>query len=346
MADGVHPNPPYFNRVPTVGVMCIDMATRLQQNFCGAYHSYIAASYVKFLEASGAHVVPIWIGRERAYYEMMMSQLNGILLPGGAVFIDEADRQANPDLTSDCVRSAELIFQLAMERNRRAKKLDDPGGFFPVWGTCLGFQLLLIHAAEAPNIRIGCQPMREAMPLKLVDDYQHSQLLGNLPGSVADQMEKHPFACHQHQYCITKESLEAFGLARDWHPLATQKDTSGLEFITIVEHRYFPIFGCQFHPERAAFEQLYNSKDQCYMAHSHISIELAQIFGSRFVDFCRSNKNQFASAEIISRHLIWNWQPVFSGKFKDSNWQQSYLFEKNVDYLEDRDDAEELSPSL
>lgn len=148
----------------------------------------------------------------------MMSQLNGILLPGGAVFIDEADRQANPDVTSDCVRSAELIYQLAMERNMRAKKLDDLGGYFPVWGTCLGFQLILIHAAEAPNVRIACQPMREAMPVTLTDDYQQSQLLGSLPKSVADEMEKHPFACHQHRYCITKECLESYGLAKDWHP--------------------------------------------------------------------------------------------------------------------------------
>eukprot|EP00099_Drosophila_melanogaster_P027674 NP_730120.1 lethal (3) 72Dr [Drosophila melanogaster] len=345
MAESAYTDAPYLNRVPTVGVMCIDIATQLQQNFSGAYHSYLAASYVKFLEASGAHVVPIWIGRERAYYALMMSQLNGILLPGGAVFIDEADRQANPDVTSDCVRSAELIYQLAMERNMRAKKLDDRGAYFPVWGTCLGFQLILIHAAEAPNVRIACQPMREAMPVTLTDDYQQSQLLGSLPKSVADEMEKHPFACHQHRYCITKESLESYGLAKDWHPLATQKDTSGLEFITIVEHRRFPIFGCQFHPERAAFEQLFNSPDKCYMAHSRMGIDLSQIFGSRFVDFCRRNNNQFESDKLKTRHLIWNWQPVFSGKFKGSNWQQCYLFEKNVDYSEEPDDSEELRSS-
>jgi len=60
MAESAYTDAPYLNRVPTVGVMCIDIATQLQQNFSGAYHSYLAASYVKFLEASGAHVVPIW----------------------------------------------------------------------------------------------------------------------------------------------------------------------------------------------------------------------------------------------------------------------------------------------
>jgi len=283
--------------------------------------------------------LPYRIGKERAYYESMMGQINGILLPGGAVFIDEADRQTHPDLTSDCVRSAEHIYQLAIERNQRARRQDDAGGYFPVWGTCLGFQLLLVHAAEEPKIRTDCQPMRQAMPIKLTEDYMKSKLFENLGDSAAREMENHPFACHQHRYCITKENLETCGLAKDWHPLATQKDSAGLEFITIVEHRRFPIFGCQFHPERAAFEQLITSNDLCHLAHSYSGIQLSQIFSSRFVDICRRNRNRFDSPKVKVRHLIWNWQPVFSGQFEDSNWLQCYLFEKDVDYPEDSKDA-------
>ncbi|XP_017127772.1 gamma-glutamyl hydrolase [Drosophila elegans] len=341
MTESASPSCESRYEIPTIGVMCIDIASTLQKNYGRKFYSYIATSYVKLLEASGAHVVPIWIGRDRAYYESMMGQLNGILLPGGAVFIDEADRKARPDLTSDCVRSAEHIYQLAMERNQRARKQDDAGGYFPIWGTCLGFQLLLIHAAEDPRIRSDCQPMRKAMPVKLVDNYQKSQLFKSLPHSVAEEMEKLPFACHQHRYCITKESLESCAIANDWSPLATQKDPTGLEFITIIEHRRFPIFGCQFHPERAAFEQRFNAKDLCYLAHSSSGIELSQIFGSRFVDVCRRNTNRFDTPKLKARHLIWNWQPVFSGQFEDSNWLQCYLFEKDVNYPEEQNESVE-----
>uniref|UniRef100_A0A6P4G0N9 folate gamma-glutamyl hydrolase n=1 Tax=Drosophila rhopaloa TaxID=1041015 RepID=A0A6P4G0N9_DRORH len=328
-----------LNQIPTIGVLCIDISSKLQEHYGRKFYSYIAASYVKFLETSGAHVVPIWIGRDRAYYESMMGRLNGILMPGGAVFIDEADRNANPDLTSDCVQSAEHIYQLAMERNQRARKQDNAGGYFPVWGTCLGFQLLLIHAAGEPKIRTDCKPMRMAMPVKLSQDYHKSQLLNTLTDSVAKEMGKQPFACHQHRYCITKESLESYGLANDWIPLATQSDSQGLEFITIIEHRRFPIFGCQFHPERAAFEQLFVSKDSNYLAHTASGIELSQIFGSRFVEACRRNSNRFDTPKLKARHLIWNWQPVFSGQLEISHWLQCYLFEKDVDYPEDRNES-------
>ncbi|XP_016965109.1 gamma-glutamyl hydrolase [Drosophila biarmipes] len=336
MAENVSPS-----NTPTIGILCIDVATKLQNLFGQDYYCYIVASYVKFLEASGAHVVPIWINRKRSYYESMMGQINGILVPGGAVFVEEADRLAHPDLTSDCVQSAEHIYQLAMERNERARRQNDAGGYFPVWGTCLGFQLLLIHAAEEPKIRTDCQLMRKAMPIKLTEDYQRSKLFENLPDSVAREMERHPFACHQHRFCVTPERLEAFGLAHDWHPLATQKDPSGLEFITIIEHRRFPIFGCQFHPERAGFEQLITSEDLHHSAHSCSGIQLSQIFASRFVDLCRRNKNHFDSPKSKARHLIWNWQPVFSGKFEAIKWLQCYLFKRDAEYPEDTTDTVE-----
>lgn len=263
-----------------------------------------------------------------------MDRVNGILLPGGAVYLDPAEMTANPNLTNDCVESAEHIYQLAMERNRLAKKENDAGGYFPLWGTCLGFQLLLINAAETPKIRTDCLHIQQAMPLKFTEGYLKSQLLQNLPTSAAEQMEREPFAAHQHQFCVTEQSLESWGLANDWHTLATQKDPSGVEFISLIEHRHFPIFGSQFHAERAAFEQLFAGKDYCHLAHTPLGIELAQLIGARFVEVCRRNKNRFGSPDLKARHLITNWQPVFCGHYQDSNWLQCYLFKKDEDYPE------------
>ncbi|XP_020816829.1 gamma-glutamyl hydrolase isoform X1 [Drosophila serrata] len=326
--------PPPLGHTPTIGVMCIDIATKLQKHFGEEYHSYLAASYIKYLEASGAHVAPVWIGRDRAYYKGIMDQINGILLPGGAVFFEEAEMKSNPKLTNDCVRSAEHIYQLAMERNKLAKKENDAGGYFPLWGTCLGFQLLLIHAAETPKIRTDCMHIQQAMPLRLSEDYLKSQLLQDLPTYAAEQMERVPFASHQHQYCVTEQSLESFGLANDWHTLGTQMDSSGVEFISLIEHRHFPFFGSQFHAERAAFEQLFAGKDLCHESHTPQGIELAQLIGARFVEVCRRNRNRFDSPDEKARHLINNWQPVFSGLYQDSKWLQCYLFKKEDDYPE------------
>eukprot|EP00355_Strombidium_rassoulzadegani_P005599 CAMPEP_0168620262 /NCGR_PEP_ID=MMETSP0449_2-20121227/7040_1 /TAXON_ID=1082188 /ORGANISM="Strombidium rassoulzadegani, Strain ras09" /LENGTH=50 /DNA_ID=CAMNT_0008661249 /DNA_START=147 /DNA_END=299 /DNA_ORIENTATION=- len=41
------------------------------------------ATYVRFIEAQGAQVVPLIIGEERNVTMEKISKLNGILMPGG-----------------------------------------------------------------------------------------------------------------------------------------------------------------------------------------------------------------------------------------------------------------------
>lgn len=48
------------NDAPIIGVLAQEISYRLNQRWPGKYKSYIAASYIKFLEGSGARVVPIW----------------------------------------------------------------------------------------------------------------------------------------------------------------------------------------------------------------------------------------------------------------------------------------------
>ena len=47
------------------------------------HNSYIAASYVRFLESAGARVVPILYDESRKSIKEKVSKLNGLLFPGG-----------------------------------------------------------------------------------------------------------------------------------------------------------------------------------------------------------------------------------------------------------------------
>lgn len=50
----------YKTNTPIVGVLAQEIAWHLNQHWPGAYESYIAASYIKFVEGGGARAVPIW----------------------------------------------------------------------------------------------------------------------------------------------------------------------------------------------------------------------------------------------------------------------------------------------
>jgi len=75
---------------------------------------------------AGARVVPIYYDGDEEYYDNMFKSLNGILFPGGGAEIGK-----NTLLT----KNAKYIFEKAIEANKN-------GVHFPLWGTCLGFELL------------------------------------------------------------------------------------------------------------------------------------------------------------------------------------------------------------
>ena len=81
------------------------------------YGSYIAASYVHWLEGSGAKVVPLYESEGLEAMLKKVKKLNGVLFPGGG---------------SNCRVFAGQIYEAI-------KELNDQGQYYPIWGTCLGF---------------------------------------------------------------------------------------------------------------------------------------------------------------------------------------------------------------
>lgn len=97
--------------VPVVGILSQPRSSGNE-----TYH-YIAASYVKWIESSGAIAIPIPYDADETLTKEIFSQINGVLFPGGDALLP---------------LSAKVMWELALESNKC-------GEYFPVWGTCLGF---------------------------------------------------------------------------------------------------------------------------------------------------------------------------------------------------------------
>lgn len=67
----------FVNEYPIIGILAQEQSFALEQRYPGQYKSFIAASYVKFLEGGGARVVPIWINKKKSYYRNIMKKING-----------------------------------------------------------------------------------------------------------------------------------------------------------------------------------------------------------------------------------------------------------------------------
>lgn len=65
----------------------------------------------------------------------------------------------------------------------------------------------------------------------------------------------------------------------------------GRPFVASIESKDYPFFGTQFHPEKAT--RVF--REDLYIDHSWISIELNRHFTDYFVYQCRHNPNSFGS---------------------------------------------------
>ena len=84
------------------------------------------ASYVRYIESFGARVVPLINEEDPEITEQKVKKLNGVLFPGGG---------------GDNLAIGKRVFE-------SVKKINDDGQFYPAWGTCLGYENMVIYTAD------------------------------------------------------------------------------------------------------------------------------------------------------------------------------------------------------
>ncbi|CAK1556229.1 unnamed protein product [Leptosia nina] len=297
-----------LNVRPIVGVLSQEQSKHLQSKFPKEnYTSYIGASYVKHVEAAGARVVPILIGKSRDYYKDLMKKINGVFLPGGATFFNQSNGFAD---------AGQHIYEIAQEMNNE-------GDYFPIFGTCLGFELLIILASgrgEKEN-RVGCFSFRN-LSLNFTSDFRSSKMFKDVPEELVKILADEEVTVNAHQFCIVDENLKSHNLTKDWRVTSYSKDDNGTSFIATIENTRYPFYGVQFHPEKSAYEW----KASKSYPHTNNAIRSNRYFLDFFVGECRKNRHSFASVEEENKYLIYNYPPVFTGAL-GSAYQQCYFFE-------------------
>eukprot|EP01067_Filipodium_phascolosomae_P000088 Filipodium_phascolosomae@DN1067_c0_g1_i5.p1 len=91
--------------------------------------SYIVGSYISQIESGGARVAPVLYNSTTDELEKAFNNLNGLLLMGGMA--DLSPRGAY-------YRTVRFFVHKSIEAFNKS------GEVFPIWGTCLGFQAILV----------------------------------------------------------------------------------------------------------------------------------------------------------------------------------------------------------
>ncbi|RLU18954.1 hypothetical protein DMN91_009312 [Ooceraea biroi] len=297
-----------LNDRPIIGILTQEIDYNLNKKYPDQYHSYIAASYVKFVEGAGARPVPIWIGANDSYYEDILSKINGVLWPGGATYFYPNEGYAD---------AGAAIYRIAKTINKR-------GEHFPILGICLGFELLTYVAANRVEHRSNCSSQNQPLPLEFKPDFRKSNLFKNAPWDVVEILQEENVTANYHRYCVTEEDLHRVNLSDKFRVMSLNRDTKGLEFISTLEHKNYPFYGIQFHPEKNLYEWVTGKN----IPHGRNAARISQYFANFFVNEARKNLRRFASKQEEERSLIYNY-PITYTALQNSTYLQCYMFKKS-----------------
>jgi len=277
-------------------------------------NSYIAASYVKFIEGAGARVVPIPFDLPKKDLESLALQLNGVLFPGGGVDLNQSPYQ----------RVMEFFLNYSMSS----------GVYFPVWATCLGFEGVAIAVAGQYSIlHSGFNSWNVSMPLEFYPNAdtvrRESRLFGktSMPSEEMFQsFQREALTLNNHHAGVrVSDWLANQNLQKVFRVLSINKDRAGQSFVSTIEAYNYPIYASQWHPEKVSYEW-WSEED---INHSYTSLLANQHMANFFVNECRRNNNQFSNNnDLVNRWLIYNYPPTYTFN-EEPDFVQMYYFPKN-----------------
>lgn len=234
----------------------------------------IAASYVKWLEAAGARSIAIPYDAFDDV-DLYFPQINGLLFPGGASLLPQ---------------TAWRLWELALDAN-------SAGRYFPVWGTCLGFEYITMMASGKGQAALqgGFDAYNVTLPLELTN--YNSQLYNT--ARLHDVVTSQNVSMNNHLFGISPDAFrQSPDLSAMFHVTSTNQDRKGRPFVSTIEPiqpDLHPFFGVQFHPEKNAFEYgTYPNTNIAYedINHSRDAIFFSLHLATFFVSLAQRNLAQ------------------------------------------------------
>uniref|UniRef100_A0AAQ6A4M4 folate gamma-glutamyl hydrolase n=1 Tax=Amphiprion ocellaris TaxID=80972 RepID=A0AAQ6A4M4_AMPOC len=268
------------NDRPVIGVLTQIVSDDVMKPFG---RTYIPASYVKYLESGGSRVMPIRLTLTTAEYENIFKKINGLLFIGGAVDLE----------TSDFARVAKIFYRLALMAN-------DAGDFFPIWGTCMGLQLLTVLVA-GESLLTDTLAENVALPLNLTTEAHSSRMFEGFPDKLMTALTQEPLTGNFHHFGVTVQNFqENKKLNSFFSLLSTNVAENGAHFISTIEGKRYPFYGVQWHPEVNRFQW---DRKKNY-PHSARAVQLSSLLAEFFVD--EGNMTNTHYQYLITDCVLWN----------------------------------------
>ena len=267
----------------------------------------IDGGFVRWMEASGAEVVVIHIWYNHEQIISLLNQINGVLFSAGPRRPLKFDEPWESN--------AKFIFDYAKNNG------------IPIWGTCLGMQMITAFMAEDNNLLEKYNNLGLENVL-LSDSAKESKILSLFKEKDYHNLNYSYTSFHIHKHGISPSSFFSNkNLRENYDVIGYGYDNNGKKFINIIENKKglkHKIFGTQFHPEKNPFERANWFKFQNPMD----ALRRSQFLVLKFIEEARNNGNKFINDFEKSKYTFINTyeKPKVGTYNKNINY---YYFEIN-----------------
>jgi len=292
-----------LNTRPIIGIIA-EPTYNLNNNFSRIGQYYIVSSYAKWIEAAGARVVPVITDGNKAQLEALAAQINGLLLPGGAA----------PIVNTVYWKSLRILFDYA-------SSINDKGDYFPIWGTCEGFQELGVLSTP-DNYSILTEFNSENYVVPLIFTSEHSRLFSKASSPILDILSSQNSTFNNHHGGIGLSTFQNNNdLKSFWRMISWNYDRDGKQFVSTMESYSYPFYASQWHPEKISFEWDPNE----IIPHESTAV-LANMYPNWFfVSEAQKNNHTFKDQNVELQSLIYNYPLIYTYHL-DPEYETTYFF--------------------
>lgn len=209
---------------------------------------------------------------------------------------------------------AEAIFKKLLARN-------DAGEHFPLFATCLGFELLTMIVSKDKHILEEFNASYMTSTLQFRKDVSiEGSVFRRFPHSLLEKLSTDCLVMQNHRYGISPEKLqENKDLSRFFKILTTSTDRDSKVYVSTAQGINYPVIAVQWHPEKNVFEWGYSM-----IPHSDDAIQVSQQVANFFVSEARKSLNRAPAGDVLD-NLIYNYSPKYSGK-PGRGFDEVYIF--------------------
>jgi len=248
--------------LPLIGILSQDTSSYIKKFTYreDAFWSYVAGSYVDWIGQAGAMPVLIPFDLPRKELDFYLQHLDMFLLPGGGADLID---QKNATKTTPVQDTAHYIINWV-------KKKNDEGRYYPLFATCLGFEQLIISENNQGTDALDCSFEDEHKNHTVIineEGLKNSKLWRKLDQERIRDTFASSVLYFTHTCGIEKLNWTKYSsLKNDYWVIGTTKQfgDNPREFISSIEHKKYPIFSNQWHPEKNQYERgdLYSFLDR------------------------------------------------------------------------------------